>query len=128
MNTRKYLRNTRKLYVNTKKWCFSIRKPCPFINTNTSFPSTGELGYDGLDGTRIIGPSYTKSVVYTWRILDMHQTATKHIVRHMQKNVVQWYVISKFTCIYKSFTGIYKSLSGSYDSFYNICKYCIYKY
>ena len=25
---------------------------------------TGELGYDGLDGTRKIGPSYAKSVVY----------------------------------------------------------------
>ena len=33
-----------------------------------SYPSspvgTGELGYDGLNGTRIIGPSYAKSVVY----------------------------------------------------------------
>ena len=27
-------------------------------------PSTGELGYDGLNGTRKIGPSYAKSVVY----------------------------------------------------------------
>ena len=26
--------------------------------------STGELGYDGLNGTRKIGPSYAKSVVY----------------------------------------------------------------
>ena len=26
--------------------------------------NTGELGYDGLNGTRKIGPSYTKSVVY----------------------------------------------------------------
>ena len=25
---------------------------------------TGELGYDGLNGTRKIGPSYAKSVVY----------------------------------------------------------------
>ena len=25
---------------------------------------TGELGYDGLNGTRKIGPSYTKSIVY----------------------------------------------------------------
>ena len=25
---------------------------------------TGELGYDGLDGTRKIGPSYAKSVIY----------------------------------------------------------------
>ena len=27
-------------------------------------PYTGELGYDGLNGTRKIGPSYAKSVVY----------------------------------------------------------------
>ena len=59
---------------------------------------TGELGYDGLNGTREIGPSYAKSVVYIWRILDMHRTGTKHIVRHMQKSVVQWSIISKFTC------------------------------
>ena len=26
--------------------------------------STGELGYDGLNATRKIGPSYAKSVVY----------------------------------------------------------------
>ena len=59
---------------------------------------TGELGYDGLNGTRKIGPSYPKSVVYIWQILDMHRTGTKHIVRHMQKSVIQWSVISKFTC------------------------------
>ena len=29
----------------------------------------------------------------------MHGTGTKNIVRHMQKSVVQWSVISKFTCI-----------------------------
>ena len=28
----------------------------------------------------------------------MHGTGTKSIVRHMQKSVVQWSVISKFTC------------------------------
>ena len=27
---------------------------------------TGELGYDGLNGTRKIGPSYAKSVVYIY--------------------------------------------------------------
>ena len=27
-------------------------------------PDTGELGYDRLSGTRKIGPSYAKSVVY----------------------------------------------------------------
>ena len=42
---------------------------------------TGKLGYDGLNGTRKIGPSYAKSVVYIWRILDMHRTGTKHFVR-----------------------------------------------
>ena len=26
--------------------------------------NTGELGYDGLNGTRKIGPSYAKSVIY----------------------------------------------------------------
>ena len=30
----------------------------------TYFEGTGELGYDGLNGTRKIGPSYAKSVVY----------------------------------------------------------------
>ena len=61
--------------------------------------STGELGYDRLNGTRKIGPSYAKSVIYIWLILDMHRTGTKHILCHMQKFVVQWSVISKFTCI-----------------------------
>ena len=31
---------------------------------NERFEYTGELGYDGLNGTRKIGPSYAKSVVY----------------------------------------------------------------
>ena len=61
--------------------------------------NTGELGYDRLNGTRKIGASYAKFVVYICRILDKHRTGTKHIVRHMQKSVVQWFVISKFTCI-----------------------------
>ena len=52
---------------------------------NKQTDDTGELGYDRLNRTRKIGPSYAKSVVYIWRILDMHQTGTKHIVRHMQK-------------------------------------------
>ena len=77
-------------------WCMCIQ----------SEPHTGELGYDRLNGTRKIGPSYAKSVVYIWRILDMHQTGTKHIVRHMQKSVVQWSVISKFTCITIGFTVV----------------------
>ena len=55
---------------------------------------TGELGYDTLNGTRKIGLSYAKSYVYIWRICDIHWTGTKYIVRHMQKSVVQWSVIS----------------------------------
>ena len=70
--------------------------------------NTGELGYDRLNGTRKIGPSYAKSVIYIWRILDMHWTGTKHIVRHMQKSVVQWSVISKFTCIRPGFHFFHK--------------------
>ena len=61
---------------------------------------TGELGYDRLNGTRKIGPSYAKSVTYIWRILDVHRTGTKHMVRHMQKSVVQWSFISKFAFSY----------------------------
>ena len=33
-------------------------------------------------------------------VVNMHGTGTKHIVRHSQKSVVQWSVISKFTCMY----------------------------
>ena len=32
-------------------------------------------------------------------VVNMHGTGTKHIVRHSQKSVIQWSVISKFTCI-----------------------------
>ena len=69
------------------------------ISFFTNFGYQGELGYDRLNGTRKISPSYAKSVVYIWQILDMLRTGTKHIVHHMQKSVVQWSVISKFTCI-----------------------------
>ena len=31
-------------------------------------------------------------------VVNMHGTGTKHIVRHSQKSVIQWSVISKFTC------------------------------
>ena len=37
----------------------SVRK-----NSNSTYAYTGELGYDGLNGTRKIGPSYAKSVLY----------------------------------------------------------------
>ena len=64
---------------------------------NTPLACTGELGYDRLIGTRKISPSYAKSVINIWQILDMHWTGTKHIVGRMQKSVVQWSDISKFT-------------------------------
>ena len=35
-----------------------------YHTSNNAYESTGELGYDGLNGTRKIGPSYSKSVVY----------------------------------------------------------------
>ena len=54
-----------------------------FFRTNA-----GKL--DGLNGTRKIGPSYAKSVIYIRHILDMHGTGTKHIVHYRQKSVVQW--------------------------------------
>ena len=70
----------------------SCRKPFKNHLSFSTIPkwNTGELGYDGLNGTRKIGLSYAKSVVYIWQILDMHRSWTKHIVLHMQKFVVQW--------------------------------------
>ena len=58
---------------------------------------------NSVNGTREIGPSYAKSVIYIRHIpvLDIHGTGTKHIVRHRLKSVVQWFVISKFACILK---------------------------
>ena len=67
-------------------------------NTGKPNQNTGKLGYDRLNGTMKIGPSYAKSVIYICHILDMHGTRTKHIVRHRQKSFVQWSVISKFAC------------------------------
>ena len=52
--------------------------------------STGELGYDRLNGTRKIGPSYAKSIIYIWQILDMHGTGTKHIKPPEIEN--RWFV------------------------------------
>ena len=88
--------------LEREKTTKSIIKPCSYRYRNIKMKNnnTGELGYDRLNGTRRIGASHAKSVVYIWRILDMHRTGTKHIVCHMQKSVVQWSVISKFTCIY----------------------------
>ena len=88
-----------------------------FIVITRKKNTTGELGYDRLNGTRKIVPSYAKSVVYIWRILDMHRTGTMHIVRHMQKSFVQWSFISKFTCI--SITIIDKIWYYYYDNYYD---------
>ena len=52
-----------------------------------SYNSTGELGYDGLSGTRKIGLSYAKSVVYILRILDMHRTQGPSISSVICKNL-----------------------------------------
>ena len=46
-----------------------LGKWSPLMNDNifvnlTRETNTGELGYDGLNGTRKIGPSYAKSVIY----------------------------------------------------------------
>ena len=59
--------------------------------------NTSKLGYDGLNGTRKVGPSYAKSFTYIGHILDMHGTGTKYLVRHRQKSIVQRSVISKST-------------------------------
>ena len=56
--------------------------------SNATHAYTGELGYDRLNGTMKIGPSYAKSIIYIGHILDMHGTGTKHIVRHRQTSVV----------------------------------------
>ena len=41
-------------------WTLSYK---PILGVSLTY-TTGELGYDGLNGTRKIGPSYAKSVVY----------------------------------------------------------------
>ena len=47
-------------------------RPCLCVSPHSGIPwtrqttqCTGELGYDGLNGTRKIGPSYAKSVLYS---------------------------------------------------------------
>ena len=48
-------------------------------------------------------------------VVNMHGTGTKHIVRHSQKSVVQWSVISKFTCtaFNISFLALFQYLTWS---------------
>ena len=43
---------------------FYILHKMYYTRENDSTTNTGKLGYDGLDGTRKIGPSYAKSVIY----------------------------------------------------------------
>ena len=44
----------------------------------------------------------------------MHRTGTKHVVRHLQKSVIQWSVISKFTCICSWYTDLKSAGQNSY--------------
>ena len=60
------------------------------------------------------------SVIYIWQILDMHRTGTKHVVRHMQKSVIQWSIISKFTCIYFMFWVADSPMSSKFILYYNL--------
>ena len=43
---------------------FVKRREFPPDSGFLSLSNTGELGYDGLNGTRKIGPSYAKSVIH----------------------------------------------------------------
>ena len=43
---------------------YSFSHLIPVLSIISSAGTTGELGYDGLNGTRKIGPSYAKSVVH----------------------------------------------------------------
>ena len=55
------------------------------------------------------GPSYGIRPMHgKIHVVNMHGTGTKHIVRHSQKSVVQWSVISKFTCTHISTINMYK--------------------
>ena len=48
------------------KWLVTVKLKCSRkkVAKESTNSCTGELGYDGLNGTRKIGPSYAKSVVY----------------------------------------------------------------
>ena len=75
-----------------------------------------------LDVTDSMGPGKLvrhmhnpSGVIHIWHILDMHGTGTKHLVRHRRKSVLQWSVISKFTCIGKMavFGSVSKQINPS---------------
>ena len=117
-------------WVKKVKWALNYlslnnESFCSTDNCTLIKHCTGELGYDRLNGTRKIGPSYAKSVVYIRQILDMHRTGTKHFVRHMQKSVVQWSVISKFTCIWNNGAPLYHHRRVPPPKIFNISNYSI---
>ena len=86
------------MQIYPKRYHFQIY-PKRFHFSDLSKKNTDELGYERLNGTRKIGPSYAKYVIYIWHIFDMHGTGTKHIVRHRQRSVIQWSVISRLASI-----------------------------
>ena len=53
-------------HMYTTDFAYDMSFPGPIQSVISKFTCTctGELGYDGLNGTRKIGPSYAKSVVY----------------------------------------------------------------
>ena len=56
-------------------------------------------------------------------VVNMHGTGNKHIVRHSQKSVVQWSVISKFTCIHMTNTLYASDWEQAYrPSYAKICR------
>ena len=86
-----------------KPWLFWCDLSASFIINMKNIvqnSTTTSLIQVNLDMTDSMGPGKLVRHMqkYIWRILDMHRTGTKHTVRHLQKSVVQWSVISKFTC------------------------------
>ena len=50
--------------MNTTMNIIEVFRIVLYLPDQPPAPFTGELGYDRLDGTKKIGPSYAKSVVY----------------------------------------------------------------
>ena len=57
-----YVKGIKNIYNNTSL-TYTFYMPF-YVLTSTDNDITGELGYDRLNGTRKIGPSYAKSVIY----------------------------------------------------------------
>ena len=78
--------------------------PCRHANCFPSKNRINSLVQVNLDMTDSIGPGklvrHMQNMSYTYDkyLIMMHRTGTEHIVHHMQKSIVQWSVISKFTC------------------------------